>query len=182
MTPSLPGARSKVEKPGGINGYSGLRNTTAARSLSAAEALSAVEVLSGQAWRRAGQPAVGDRVSQRRDGDIPQLDEHSRISVEVRNREEGCRVGSEHGFLLAEILDADGQDRPVGRGIVAEPLQIGLAERPFPGEGLAGDEPGPVAVTVILSHLGQFKGYQRRVVNSRHTATVMLCAVSEIGR
>ena len=35
---------------------------------------------------------------------------------------------------------------PGRRGRVAEPLEIGLGERAFPGEGLAGDEPGPVAV------------------------------------
>jgi len=57
----------------------------------------------------------------------------------VRNREEGIFVRGEHSLLLAEIFDPDGQYWSLRRRLSAEPLQVGLAERPVPRERLAGD-------------------------------------------
>ena len=67
-------------------------------------------------------------------------------------------MGGEHGLLLAEVLHANGQDGPVRRGLLAEPPQVCLAERAFPGEGLARDGPGPVAVPLAFGHVGQGQG------------------------
>src|SRR2546430_16325515 len=100
----------------------------------------------GGGGRGARQPAVGDRVAQRPGGDPGQLDQDRGIPVEVRDGEERVRVRGQHRFLLAEVPDADGQDGAVRRNLVAEPPDVGLAERPVPGEPLAADEPGPVAV------------------------------------
>jgi hypothetical protein len=105
--------------------------------------------------RGAGQPAVGNRLFQYLGCDFRQLDEDGGISVEVRDREEGARIRGEHRLFLAEILDANGQDGAVGRALVPEPPDVRLAERPFPGEGLTADEPGPVAVPFVLRDLGQ---------------------------
>src|SRR5215813_7392625 len=131
-----------------------------------------VQVLIREPGRRAGQPAFGDRLAQRGRGRLPQLDEYGSVAVEVRDREEGARVGGEHGLLLAEIPDTDRQDRPVWRGLVAEPPDVRLAERPFPGERLAPDGPAPVAAALALGDLGQPRGHAGRVVQSRHTRTV----------
>src|SRR5262249_44690243 len=71
-------------------------------------------------------------------------------------------------FLFAEIPDADRQDRPVRRGFVAEPPDVRLAERPFPGERLPTDGPGTVAAACALGDLGQPRGHAGSVVQSRH--------------
>src|SRR5215469_225006 len=132
----------------------------------------ALDVLVRELRRGGRQPAVRDRVPERLPGDLAQLDEHGGIPVEVRDREEGLRLRGEHRLLLAEILDADGEDRPLRRGLVAEPPEIGFAERALPRECLACDEPGPVAVTLTLGDLGQARGHQGHVVETRHTGTV----------
>src|SRR5215471_5760423 len=134
---------------------------------------SAVEVPVRETRRCAGQPAVGDRVPQRRTGDLPQLDEDGGIPVEMRNREEGSRIRGEHRLLLAEVLDADGQDGTSRRGLVAEPPEIRLAERPFPRECLTSGVPRPVAVTFALGDLGQRQRQFGHVADGRHTRTVL---------
>jgi hypothetical protein len=95
---------------------------------------SAFEVLVRKVRRRTCEPAVGNRVPQRLNGNSPQLYEYGGISVEVGNRKENFRMRGEHGLFLAEILDANSQDRSIWRGLVAEPLEVRLAERPFPRE------------------------------------------------
>src|SRR5260370_7795976 len=106
-------------------------------------ARSRFDVLVRELRRRAGQPAVGDRLPQRLPGDLPQLDKNGGIPVEVRNREESTRMRGEHSLFLAEILDADSQDGPLRRGLVAEPPAIPLPQRPFPSKPLPADEPTP---------------------------------------
>ena len=49
---------------------------------------SAVQMPVGELRRCDGQPAVGDHLAQYLRGDLPQLDEHGGVAVEVRNREE----------------------------------------------------------------------------------------------
>src|SRR5579859_6999066 len=92
--------------------------------------------------------AVGDRLPQRLLRDLRQLDQDGGIAVEVRDGEEVRGVRGEHGLLLAQVLDADSQDRP-------------------------GHEPGPVAVPLALGDLGQPPGQPGHVVYSRHTRTVL---------
>jgi hypothetical protein len=126
-----------------------------------------------QGRRGASQPGVGNRVFQRLFCDFRQLDEDGGISVEVRDREEDVRIGGEHRLFLAEILDANGQHGAVGRGLVAEPPDVRLAERPVPGEGLTADEPRPVAVPLALSDLGQFRYQPGHIIEGRHLRTVL---------
>src|SRR3954451_3321280 len=89
--------------------------------------------LAGEGGRGTGQPAVGECVAQRPGGDPRQLDQHGRVPVEVRDGEEGVRVGGEHCLLFTEVLGPDGQDWAVRRHLVAEPADVRLAERPVPG-------------------------------------------------
>jgi hypothetical protein len=77
-----------------------------------------------------------------------------------------------------QVRGAHGEDRPLGRGLVAEPLQVGLAERAFPRERFATDGPGPVTVAVFvfaLRDLGQCAGHPSYVVERRHPSTVLPC-------
>jgi hypothetical protein len=45
-------------------------------------------------------------------------------------------------MFVVQVRGADGEDRSLGRGLVAEPLQVGLAARAFPREP-GGDERKP---------------------------------------
>jgi hypothetical protein len=72
-------------------------------------------VLVGQGARGAGQPAVGERVPERFGADLPQLDEHGTIPVEVRDREKGVGARGEDGFFVVQVRGADGEDRSLGR-------------------------------------------------------------------
>ena len=78
----------------------------------------------------------------------------------------------EHGLLLAEVFYPNGQYRSLGRRLSAEPPQVCLAERPFPRERLARDEPGPVAVPLVLGGARELSGQLSYVVKVRHTGTV----------
>src|SRR5436190_13446066 len=52
----------------------------------------AVHILFGELWWCGGQPAVCDHLAQRLCRRLPQLDEHGRVAVEMRDREKGVRV------------------------------------------------------------------------------------------
>jgi hypothetical protein len=110
------------------------------------------------------------------------LDEDGAIPVEVRDREKGVRVRGEDGFFVVQLRGADGEDRSLRRGLVAEPLQVGLAERAFPRERFATDGPGPVTVAVFvfaLHDLGQFGGHPSYLVQRRHPSTVVPCSAGD---
>lgn len=103
----------------------------------------------------------------------------------MRDREKGARVRREDGFLIVQIRGADGEDRSLGRGLVAEPPQVSLAERAFPSKGLAADRSGPVTMAVLvfaLDDLGQFGDHLGHVVEGRHTFTVLACAPARLER
>jgi hypothetical protein len=59
-----------------------------------------VQVLLGQPRWRAGQPAVQQRLAQRRPGHHAELDEHRGIPVEMRDGEEHVRLRGQHRLLL----------------------------------------------------------------------------------
>src|SRR4249919_3498897 len=88
-------------------------------------------VLVGQLRWRAGQPAVFDLLAHGPLAGHLELDQHGGVAVEVGDREEALVAGGQHGLLLAEIVHPSGEDRTVGDRIVAEALDVGLAERPF---------------------------------------------------
>lgn len=127
-----------------------------------------LDVLVGQRSWRAGQPTIDEGFTQRSLGDPVQLDEHGGVAVEVRDGEERLGLGGEHRLLLAEVLDPDGEDRTVRWRGMAEPPDVRLGERPFPGEGLAGDGPRAVAVALALGDLGQIECHPGRLVDRRH--------------
>src|ERR1700685_3384644 len=66
--------------------------------------------------RRTGQPPVDDRLTQGGWGDDQHADENGRVSVEVADREEGPGIRGQHRFLVLEVVDANGQNGPIGRG------------------------------------------------------------------
>jgi hypothetical protein len=115
------------------------------------------EVSVGESGRGAGEPAVEQGQLERLVGGLVELDEVGGEAVEVRDGEEGGRVGGEDRFLLRQVGGADRQDRAGRRHLVAEALEVRLAERPFPGERLAAHLPGAVAAVLLhsLGHLGE---------------------------
>src|ERR1700722_1305003 len=72
---------------------------------------------------------------------LVQLDQIGVVAVEVRDGEEAALARREYRFLFRLVGGADRQDRALGRPLAAEPLEVGLAERALPGEGLARDLP-----------------------------------------
>src|SRR5260221_3204720 len=116
---------------------------------------SALQVVVGEFRRGAGQPAVDDCLAQGAFADLLELDQHRGVAVEVRDREEALPFGRKHGFLLAEVVDAHREDGPSGGRRIAEPLDVGLAERALPCERLAGDRPRAVVVALALGDAGQ---------------------------
>jgi hypothetical protein len=123
-----------------------------------------------EARRRTRQPAVRERFAYRALRRRLQLDEDGRVAVEVRDREERLGIGGENRFLLAEVVDPDREDRAVGRGLVPEPLDVGLAERPFPREALLADEPRAIAEALPLGDLRELRHHACDVVESDHGA------------
>jgi Fungalysin metallopeptidase (M36) len=141
---------------------------------------SAAEEPVGERARRPRQPALGDELAQLLLGHDRQLDENRREPVEVRDREAGLRMRREHGLLLAEVLDTYAQDGTFRRGLVAEPLEVRLAEGAFPGEAPARHRPCPVAEARALGHLGKAHRDPRRVVDRRHTDTVLFAPATVV--
>jgi hypothetical protein len=90
--------------------------------------------------------------------------------VEVRDGEEAVLARSEYCFLFRLVGGADRQNRALRRPLVAEPLEVGLAERALPGERLARDLPGTVTPVLLLTlgHLGQRRGEPGHVIEGLH--------------
>jgi hypothetical protein len=72
----------------------------------------------------------------------------------VRDREERIRVRGEDRFLLVRVGGADRQDRPLRGCFMAKALNVSLAERALPGEGLAANLPRTVDLPVFVDALG----------------------------
>ena len=103
-----------------------------------------------------------------------------RVAVEVRDREEGLRLGREHRLLLGQVLDADREDRTGRRGRIAEPLDVCLGERPLPREGLAGDVPGAVRRERVAS-VTSGRAMAIRAASSRLTMSGTLSPPARLG-
>ena len=93
--------------------------------------------------RRTRQPTVGQRDLERSHANLAELDQDRRVAVEVRDREDPLGARGEHGFLLDQILNADGEDRLPGWRLIPEPLEVGLRVRSLPRERLPRDRPRP---------------------------------------
>jgi hypothetical protein len=87
--------------------------------------------------------------------DDTDLDEYGGVVVEVLDREHPVDAGGEYAFLLVQIGGVDGENRIGRRCLVAEVLDVSLAERAEPGDSLATYRPGGVPVVLALGHLGQ---------------------------
>jgi hypothetical protein len=97
-------------------------------------------------WRR------HDRVEGVRDGGahvrgtrLAQGNQHRCVALEVRDGEESRQSDIEQGILGVEVLHADREDLSRRWRLVAEPREVGFAERPLPGKALAVHHPGPTA-------------------------------------
>ena len=128
------------------------------------------EVAVGQGARGHGQPAVGQGLLERLGRHPVQLDQEGVVAVEVRDGEEGVGVGGHDRLLLPEVGGADGQDRAVRRRLVAETLDVGLAERALPGERLPADFPRPKSPVPLeaLGHLGQLASQAGHIIEGLH--------------
>jgi hypothetical protein len=111
----------------------------------------------GRGARGGGQPAVYQGLPERLGRYLVELDQVGGIAVEVHNGEEAVLMGGQDGLLLRQVGGADREDRAGRRPLVAEPLDVRLAERALPGERLAADFPGPEATVLLLAfrHLGE---------------------------
>ena len=130
------------------------------------------DVLVSQRTGCAGEPAVDDGVPQRPLAGGLQLDEDRGVAVEVGDGEVAAVLFGEHRFLLVQVLHGHREDRAGGRRGITEPLDVSLAERPLPGEGLAVHEPGAVAVALALGDLGELRDDPHDVVDRCHGATL----------
>src|SRR5437763_2929135 len=136
---------------------------TASSATSSAPRPRSGQVLLGQLLRSDRQPAVHDRLAQHPLVHLLQLDEDRGVAVEVGDVEEDLGMGFEHGLLLVQVFDVAGEDRTAGRRLLAEPLDVRLAERPFPGESLAAHEPGAATEAGPLRDLGQLHRHSSRI-------------------
>lgn len=134
--------------------------------------LMVLEILFCKIRRRACQPAIDEGALECLLGDFPQLDEDGGIPIEMRDCEESLGLCGQHGFLLAEIFDSNGQNGSSRRDRVTEPLEVRLAERTLPGESLARNGPRSVAVTFAFGDFGKFQGQPGHVVEGCHVLTV----------
>lgn len=118
------------------------------------------------------QPPVDDCLPQCGRSDDRHVDENRRVSVEMGDREEGFGIRCEDGLLLFEVVDANGQNGPIGWDGVTEPLDVRLAERPFPRERPVVDEPGSMTVTLAFCDLGELGGSTGDIIERRHEASL----------
>src|SRR5262245_15148564 len=88
----------------------------------------AFDVPLGQLGRCTGQPTVHNGLPKRLLRYRRQLDQHRGVPVEVGNGEQALGSGGEYRLLLTEVLDADRDDRTLRNRVVAEPLDVRLAE------------------------------------------------------
>jgi hypothetical protein len=106
---------------------------------------------------------------------LVQLDQVGVVAVEVLDGEEAVLARREDRLLFRLVGSADRENRALGRPLVAEPLEVGLAVRALPGEALARDLPfAPAAVPFLaLGHLGQRRREPGHVVEGLHEFTVL---------
>ncbi len=122
-------------------------------------------------------PGLDDRRPECPPFHYPELYEYRRETSEVLDVKEPIgRIHQQH-VLLLEVLDPDRDQWTLRRRFDAEPFQVSFAERPLPGEGLAGDEPGAVAKAHAFGDLGQRKGYLGGIVDS-HLSTVPVAVLA----
>ena len=81
-------------------------------------------------------------------------------------------LGPEHRLLLAEVLDADSENRLRRGRLITEALEVGLAEPALPGEGLAAHRPCATAVLLALDDFGQLERDAGGLVQRHHARTL----------
>ncbi len=92
--------------------------------------------------RRCRRMRMGDRRAHVLRAREPQLDQHAGEAVEVLDREEARQLHREQRVLVVEAAHRDRDDvANFRRRLVAEPFEVGLAERPLPQHAVAADHP-----------------------------------------
>jgi hypothetical protein len=88
----------------------------------------------------------------------------------VRDGEEAVLARREDRLLFRPVGGADRKDRTLRRPLVAEPLDVRLAERALPRELLARDLPGAMTVVLLLAlgHLGQLGHQAGHIIEGLH--------------
>ena len=116
------------------------------------------------------QPPVEQRLREVFRRHLVQLDQVGIEAVEVLDGEEAVLARRKDRFLFRLVGGTDREDRALGRLLVAEPLEVRLAERALPGEDLARDPPVTPAVTLVraLGHLGQRRREPGHIVEGLH--------------
>jgi hypothetical protein len=106
---------------------------------------------------------------------LVQLDQVGVVAVEMLDSEEAFLARREDRFLFRLVGGADRENRALGRPLVAEPPEVGLAVRALPGEALARDPPVTPAVVLLLAlgHPGQRRRKPGHVIEGRHEFTVL---------
>jgi hypothetical protein len=122
----------------------------------------------GHGPRCRGEPGVDKGLPQLVLADGVELDQHPGEAVEVLDGEEARPPLGQDRFFLPQVLDPHPEDRALRHRVVPEALEISLGERTLPGERLAPDGPGAVAVARALSGLGQREGEPGDVVVGGH--------------
>src|SRR5215475_10704663 len=93
----------------------------------------------------------------------------------MRDREERARMSGKQCLLLAEVLGPHRENRPGRWLLVAEPPDVGLAERPLPRECLARHVPGAIAVPFAFGHLRQRGSELFDIMKGRHSGHGTCC-------
>jgi hypothetical protein len=81
-------------------------------------------------------------------------------------------MSCEQGFLLMEVGDTDCEDGASRWLGWQHPLDVCLAEGPFPGERLPRHVPGPLVTTLTFGNLREGTRNSRDVIEVRHQATI----------
>ena len=143
---------------------------------------SAFEELIGERRRGAGEPPVDERVPQRALADRPQLDQHGRVPVEVRDGEEPRESAARTASFSPRSSTVTARIGPSGGVSSPNRLMSALLNGRSQANTLPVDRPRAVAVALPLDHLGQLDRDPGRLVEGRPSWCALSCRPRRRGR